>query len=208
MPSVITHACLLYVAEFYCPRYVFYAFVPTIISTSTYYNTYLSGPLPPIYILLLLLANINYIIYLSAYTAVCKPLMHQLLYYTLRYIRLHIIIMWVRGTLLRCSTLSRWWSEMKKMSLCTRPRAVVRVRVRCGMRDDGRLLCSGKNNGPNLPASVLSPHDDDAFCRPAASIILLYRLILFVGINFFFRFVFIVVVRSIEIPQTTCLLFL
>ena len=129
-------------------------------------------------------------IYLSAYTAACKPLMHQLLYYTLRYIRLHIIIMWVRGTLLRCSTLSRWWSEMKKMSLCTRPRAVVRVRVRCGMRDDGRLLCSGKNNGPNLPASVLSPHDDDAFCKPAASIILLYRLILFVGIKFFFSFCF------------------
>jgi len=98
--------------------------------------------------------------------------------------------------------------EIKKKKCLS---AHVAVRVRCGMRDDGRPPRRQKQWTKPPRARFVIARRRRRFPQRSSSTILLYRLILFVGIAFiyFFRFVFIVVVvRSLEIPQTTRLLFL
>jgi len=171
MPSVITHA---YVAEFYCPRYVFYAFLQQVrvhiqyvfIWTVAPYNTYYT------YIYINYYWHIYYIIYLSA---ACKPLMHRRVYYVyiLRYIYIvkpaHDVILlcvyeghcsarpFPAGGRVAGSRRTKKKSRRSRSRACRRPAWNARDRATMGDR------CGGKNNGPNLPVgprAFLSSHDD------------------------------------------------
>lgn len=156
------------------------------------------------------------------YTAARKPLMHRRAYRTLRYASTWHVALCAREG--RCSAwpFPAGGGRMKKSHQKYKNKGCAHVARpiagRCGMRETATMGETAATEtmdriSPSVPRAFRR-RTTARFCsarrRPAgpAASILLYRLILFVGTHYVFLFVFIVVVRSPEIPQTTRLLFL
>ncbi|KAL4120192.1 hypothetical protein QTP88_012922 [Uroleucon formosanum] len=156
------------------------------------------------------------------YTAARKPLMQRRAYRTLRYASTWHVALCAREG--RCSAwpFPAGGGRMKKSHQKYKNKGCAHVARpiagRCGMRETATMGETAATEtmdriSPSVPRAFRR-RTTARFCsarrRPAgpAASILLYRLILFVGTHYVFLFVFIVVVRSPEIPQTTRLLFL